>query len=118
MAQRAHAFSRRHRFAAQGSFGPVLRASRKIRGRQAVLHVARAPAEESRLGIALARRMVRSSVARNRIKRLLREVFRHHAVKSRGFDCVVTLRTAPAEGDEAAIALEVHGFFDQLCSGN
>ena len=33
---------------------------------------------KGRLGISLSKKNIRSSVARNRIKRLLREVFRHH----------------------------------------
>jgi ribonuclease P protein component len=116
MALRAERFSRRHRFTAQGSFGPLLRAPGKIRGLHAVIHVARAPQAESRLGIALTRRLIPSAVARNRVKRMLREAFRRHEVKTKGLDCVVTLRHAPHGEDERALAHEVRGFFDQLCA--
>jgi ribonuclease P protein component len=107
-------FSRRHRFTSQGSFGPVLRGSRKLRGDLAVLHVVRNAEGPSRLGIALTRRLIPDAVARNRVKRVLREQFRRHAVKSRSLDCVITLRSTPR--DEQALLDEMRGLFDQLCS--
>jgi ribonuclease P protein component len=112
----AEGFSRRHRFTSQGSFGPVLRGSRKLRGDLAVLHVVKSAEAPSRLGIALTRRLIPDAVARNRIKRLMREEFRRHAVKERSLDCVLTLRAAPS--DEKALLAEVRGFFDQLCSAS
>jgi ribonuclease P protein component len=115
MAPRDEAFSRRHRFTAQGAFAPALRSARKLRGQHAVLHVARSPSRDSRLGIALTRRFVPSAVARNRLKRLLREAFRRHAVKGLGLDCVVTLRAPPGRDAERAIVDEVRALFDQLC---
>ena len=50
---RKEGYSRRHRFSVQGSFGTVLRGSRKLRGRFAILHVAPGRPGLSRLGIAL-----------------------------------------------------------------
>ena len=89
---RKEGLSRRHRFAAQGSFGPVLRSPRKLRGTLALLHVAAGRPGLSRLGIALTRRIAPSSVHRNRIKRMVRELFRRHPVKLAGLDLVVALR--------------------------
>ena len=89
---RPQGLSRRHRFVARGSFGPVLGAARKVRGALAVVHAVPGSAGRSRLGVALTRRLVPSSVERNRVKRVVREVFRRHAVKHAGVDCVVALR--------------------------
>ena len=111
---RSEGYSRRHRFTARGSFGPVLRASRKIRGELAVLHVASGREGCSRFGIALTRRLVPSSVDRSRVKRAVREVFRRHPAKRLGLDCVVMLRTRYAEGHARAIAADVSGMLDQL----
>jgi len=55
--------------------------------------------------------MVRSSVHRNRIKRILRELFRRHAVKHAGLDLVVALRAKPAEAK--ALRDEVAALLDQ-----
>jgi len=111
---RKEGYSRRHRFAQRGSFGPVLRTSRKVRGRFAVLHVVPGRDSHSRLGIALTKRLVASSTDRNRVKRLVREAFRRHVVKSSGLDCVLTLRQRFVPGDLEAIAAEVGSLFDQL----
>lgn len=111
---RKEGFSRRHRFAQRGSFGPVLRTPRKIRGRLAVVHAVTGAGAVSRLGVALTRRLVPSSLERNRVKRMVRETFRRHEVKDAGLDCVVTLRSRfdPATAEE--LRAEVAALFDQL----
>jgi len=111
---RKEGFSRRHRFAQRGSFGPVLRSSRKIRGRLAVVHAVSGAGGVSRLGIALTRRLVPSSLERNRVKRMLRETFRRHEVKDAGLDCVVTLRSRFDPATAAELRAEVASLFDQL----
>ena len=111
---RKEGYSRRHRFSARGSFGPVLRSNRKLRGRLTIIHVTAGPLPVSRLGVALTRRLVPSSVDRNFVKRTLREAFRRHPVKGSGLDCVVTLRERFKRGQLEAMVAEIHGYFDQL----
>lgn len=107
-------YSRRHRFTVQGSFGAVLRGSRKLRGRYATVHAAPGRAGISRLGLALTRKLVPRSVDRNRVKRLVREAFRRHVLKHAGLDCVVMLRERFDAGQVAAFCDEVRAHFDQL----
>src|SRR5687768_9668708 len=90
--ERAEGYPRRHRFTTRGSFAPVLRGGRKIRGQLAILHVAASAGGVSRFGVALTRKLVSSAVHRNRVKRGLRELFRRHRAKGMGVDCVVMLR--------------------------
>ena len=112
-AARPEGYSRRHRFTELGAFGPVIRGSRKVRGTLTTLHIAPRPSPESRFGLALTRRMVPHAVARNRIKRIGRELFRRHAVRQAGLDLVLMMRTRiPAEA-EAAFRVELAGHFDQ-----
>jgi ribonuclease P protein component len=115
---RAQGYSRRHRFSAHGSFGAILKSPKKLRGSLASVHVLPAPAGTSRLGIALTRRLVRSAVDRNRVKRLVREAYRMHPVKDSALDCVVSLRL-PFKGSAttAALRAEVIGHFDRLVVG-
>ena len=111
---RPEGYSRRHRFAARGSFGALLRGSRKLRGRLAVIHVGPGRGGISRLGIALTRRLVPRSVDRNLVKRLLRDLFRRHAVKLSGLDCVVALRERFDRAQAPAVLDEIRLLFDQL----
>jgi ribonuclease P protein component len=113
---RPEGFSRRHRFSAHGSFGAILRSPRKLRGSTVVLNIVEARGSAARLGIAVTRRLVPHSVDRNRFKRLVRDEFRHHQVKSRGLDCVVALRK-PFDGSLApALRVELRQLFDQLAA--
>ncbi|TVR60726.1 MAG: ribonuclease P protein component [Candidatus Competibacteraceae bacterium] len=63
-----------------------------------------------RLGLAISRKVARSAVARNRLKRLVRESFRHHQGRLGGLDVVVMGRVGLVEPDNAvlAAALERH----------
>lgn len=111
---RSQGLSRRHRFAERGSFGPVLRGSRKIRGRYAVLHAVARRDAASRLGIALTRRLVPSSLDRNRVKRMVRETFRRHPIKNAGFDCVITLREKYDAAAAPEVRADILALFDRL----
>ncbi len=112
----AQGFPRRHRFDGHGSFGPVLRSPRKVRGDLAVVHAAAGRSGASRLGIALTRRLVPLATDRNRVKRMVREAFRRHALKAAGLDCVVTLRTKWAGNHASALRAEIRALFDQLAA--
>ena len=111
---RAQGLSRRHRYTARGSFGPVLRSARKIRGDAMIIHFLRTPGAVSRLGIALTKRLVPSAVDRSRVKRALREAFRRHAVKNDGLDCVVALRERFEHGRLPVLRAEADRLFDRL----
>jgi ribonuclease P protein component len=111
---RAEGFSRRHRFTVQGSFGAVLRNSRKLRSPHAVLHVTTGHPGTSRLGIALTRKLVPSSVERNALKRSLREAFRRHPVKRAGLDLVVMFRAPVVAANRRAVVDEVRALLDQV----
>jgi ribonuclease P protein component len=109
---RDEGLSRRHRFRTQGSYGAILRSARKIRGDHAILHVAPARGGVSRLGIAIARRVLPSAVDRNRARRLVREAFRRHAVKRAGLDLVIAFR-APFDTRAAALRDEIRFLLDR-----
>ena len=111
---RAEGFSRRHRFTVQGSFGAVLRNSRKLRSPHAVLHVTPGIPGFSRLGVALTRRLIPASVDRNAMKRALREMFRRHPVKKAGLDLVVMFRSPLVAAQRRDVVDEVRALFDQV----
>ena len=79
-----------------------------------VVNIAESRGAVSRLGIALTRRMVPLASQRNFLKRLVRETFRRHQVKSRGIDCVVALRKPFDPAAAPALRDELRSLFDQL----
>ncbi len=64
----------------------------------------------ARLGFTVAKKNVASSVARNRIKRLIRESFRHHKNNLKNLDVVVIVRRGTDKLDNQGLssALEKH----------
>jgi len=50
--------------------------------------------ERARLGLAISKRCAKNAVVRNRIKRMVRESFRHHQAELGGLDIVVLGREA------------------------
>ncbi|HEX4332112.1 MAG TPA: ribonuclease P protein component [Usitatibacter sp.] len=112
----AEGFPRRHRFDARGSFGALLGGARKARGELAVVHAGAGRPGASRLGIALTRRLVPLATERNRVKRLVREAFRRHRLKTAGVDCVVTLRGKWRPGDARALDAEIRALFERIAA--
>ena len=53
--------------------------------------------DRPRLGLAISRKVARTAVARNRIKRVIRESFRHHQDRLCALDIVVLGRSGVAE---------------------
>lgn len=67
----------------------------------------------ARLGLAIAKRQVKTAVARNRIKRLSRESFRRHQSELAGLDIVVLARTSAAQLTKQ----ELHRVLENLWRG-
>jgi len=62
-----------------------------------------------RLGLVISKRFAKNAVQRNRIKRLIRESFRHHKVLLTGLDIAVLLKSVipkPAESRNVNARLE------------
>jgi ribonuclease P protein component len=57
----------------------------------------------ARLGLAIARKQVRRAVARNRLKRIVRESFRHRSEALHGIDLVVMARADAAKADKTTL---------------
>lgn len=64
--------------------------------------------DTARLGLVVAKKNIRKAVDRNRIKRLIRESFRHHLAELPSLDIVVLVRkeAGPAENSQLLAALD------------
>ncbi|NJN45827.1 MAG: ribonuclease P protein component [Candidatus Competibacteraceae bacterium] len=69
-----------------------------------------------RLGLAISRKAAKSAVARNRIKRIVRESFRHHQTELNGFDVVVMGRPQMAGHENAALFTSLQHHWARLVS--
>ena len=69
---------------------------------------------QARLGFVLPRRRVRLAVARNRVKRIIRESFRRQQALLAGLDIVVMARDGLAALDKAALRAAVDRQFQYL----
>lgn len=65
------------------------------------------PGAGARLGLAVAKKQARRAVDRNRLKRLIRESFRHHQDLLAGLDLVVMIRPACLRSDNASLRLSL-----------
>src|SRR5262245_20433315 len=83
----SYAFLAAERIRRRADFQEVYNRGAKIHGRYCTVFMLPKPDSEGRLGIAATRKLG-GAVARNRAKRLIREVFRRNKI-AKGFDVVV-----------------------------
>jgi len=67
-----------------------------------------------RLGLAVGVRAAGNAVRRNRLKRLLREWFRHKQRETPALDIVVNARPAAARATDAALATSLEAHWNRL----
>ncbi|MDG4552704.1 MAG: ribonuclease P protein component [Candidatus Competibacter sp.] len=96
-------FSRRARLTGRQAFTGVF--ARPVKSGDRYFTVLARPNDlpYSRLGLAISRKAAKSAVARNRLKRVVRESFRHHQQRLGGLDCVVMGRTGAVEQGNAIL---------------
>jgi len=68
----------------------------------------------ARLGLAISKKHVRRAVQRNRLKRLVREVFRRKRYELDGLDLVVMARSGAAEADNAELRASLERLLQKL----
>lgn len=89
----SRAFGRDKRLLSPQQFKQVFDSpSGKVSGKQILLLAKNNELDHPRLGLVIGKKNVRLSVERNRIKRQIRESFRHHQIQIGSFDIVVIAR--------------------------
>ena len=107
---RAARLNRREQFAATLAAGNA-RARRHFR-----LYVRFNGLAQARIGIIASRRVARRAVDRNRMKRMVREVFRGLGERPAGLDIVVELRRCPEREARATARAELTRLLEELAA--
>jgi ribonuclease P protein component len=104
------AFGKRQRLLNGADFKRVFSRAERSSDRYFTVLMRLNDAGEARLGLAIAKKQVRRAVDRNRIKRVVRESFRHHQQELASMDCVVMARrdTSAAANEELLASLQQH----------
>ena len=113
------AFPKTYRLTKTDDFSSVFGFRKTVRGRYFLLHYRVRAAEEAtgaRLGVVVAKRLLRRSVDRNLVKRLARESFRIMRCRLRAYDFVLRLSTKPVPLDRRVLAEEIRGLLGKMIS--
>lgn len=93
-------FTAAYRLLRKEGFGHVLKAER-IGNDNFKIFFIRNAGVNARLGVVASKKILASSVARNRIKRIIREVFRHHSINRCTLDIVVMVKRVDSQEVDA-----------------
>ena len=111
-----HTFARRYRLTKTDEFSSVFGFRKAIRGKLLMLHYQPRAAEmtEARLGLVIAKKLLKRSVDRNRVKRIIREQFRIQRASLPACDLVVRLAVKPVPLDGKLVAGDFLALLDKL----
>jgi len=99
----SEAFDKSARLLEKGDFSNVFSSGERNHGKYFLIVFHLNQPCEARLGIAVSRKVSKSAVVRNRIKRQIRESFRLNKNLLRGIDCVVVAKEAAANSRKSAL---------------
>jgi len=103
-------FPREARLLDAAGYGQVFKRNKRLTNRHWIVLGHRSGSDQSRLGLAIAKKRAKRAVDRNRIKRIARESFRHNRVHLKGYDAVVMNKEHAA----TASTLELRQSLDTL----
>ena len=115
----AAAFPKYYRLTKTDEFSSVFGFRKALKSRHFLLHYRlRAPDEAvgARLGLVVAKRLLRRSVDRNLIRRLAREHFRLMRCQLPSRDLILRLAAKPETLDRRALANEIRGLLGKMIS--
>jgi ribonuclease P protein component len=110
------AFARRYRLTKTDEFSSVFGFRKAIRGKLLMLHYQPRAAgnDDARLGVVIAKKLLKRAVDRNRVKRIVREQFRRRRAELPAYDLIVRLAVKPAPLDAGEVASDFVALLDRL----
>lgn len=108
-------FARRQRLLTASDFQGVFRQARyKVSSRTLLVLAIENGTARARLGLVVGKKHLKQAVQRNRVKRLIRESFRHHQQSLSGLDIVVLVRGNLSSEDSARIRQSIDTLWHDL----
>lgn len=103
-------FSKNSRLLDAAAFGRVFEKATRSRDKWFTVLCRRNDRSIARLGLAISKKNCKRASDRNRLKRVIRESFRHHQDELDGLDIIVMNKTAAADENNKALSdsLETH----------
>lgn len=105
---------RRARLSGQGAFDAVFQRGQRRHGTLFRLHAVPADAGTAALGIAVPKRGAALAIERNRIRRVVREVYRARRIALARWQVVVLARASATNASGAALRADLERLFDTL----
>jgi len=108
------AFPRANRLLSPAEFGRVFKSGRRFGDDCFTVIVTPALGQNARLGLAVSKKVSKSAVQRNRIKRIVRESFRKHSAHLPAVDLVVMARPGAAGCDNHRLANSIDALLERI----
>jgi len=109
-------FSRKQRLTQQTEFDAVFGQAKKINHRFLLALYIKNQFKQGRLGIIVGKRVSKSAVTRNRIKRLVRESFRKTQNRLQGLDIIVLIRQHCPVDDNTQLKEAIDQLWEKFAS--
>lgn len=107
-------FPKAYRLASSDEFRRVYREARRGRVGPFTWHARPNGRQYARLGLAVPKRVVKRATERSRVKRLIRESFRHNRSRLPAADIVVSVKTRPVDLHDPALHGEITRIWDAV----
>jgi ribonuclease P protein component len=101
-------FRRRSRLPDSSAYSGVFKKAERSRDKMFTVLFKENGESEARLGLAISKKHCRSAVGRNRLKRVVRESFRHHHADLSGLDVVVLNQPAAMRASNEVLFDSLH----------
>ncbi|MDR2876027.1 MAG: ribonuclease P protein component [Methylobacillus sp.] len=107
-------FSRRFRIKKTDEFSSVFNFRKRVSGRMLVMHIMPNGLEHARVGLIVGKKLARSAVERNYMKRILRELYRHEQGALGGVDILIRPQKAFTRAHFAQMETEFRQLMHKL----
>ncbi|MBK8016041.1 MAG: ribonuclease P protein component [Betaproteobacteria bacterium] len=111
---RSARFAKHQRLCGASAFDRAFKIGRRKTGRHFAVHWIASNDLQGRLGLVVPKRLTRTGVARNFVKRMVREVYRQSDAIKSPLNVVVRLKTMFAPGDRQVVRQELERLLANL----